>query len=129
MNQIMIDTNIFDKLIRDEFFPEVLESIAQKKIELVTSVIQEKELAKIEDSRKSKLIAVIPRRVIPVVGIDCDQFDYSWDHQMAITAFTHHYTFVTEDQKLLEWCQINYPQHCCLNYQQFIVMVLKYNLA
>lgn len=50
MKQIMLDTNIFDKLITDEYFPEVWQAAAGS-IQLVTCEIQEQEIASIKDQK------------------------------------------------------------------------------
>lgn len=124
MKQIMLDTNIFDKLITDEYFPEVWQAAAGS-IQLVTCKIQEQEIASIKDQKKRQLIASIPRQVVPPITLPASSGKHRADQIIAHTAASCCDLFVTEDRKLQEWFTQQYPEHRCINYQQFVALVLQ----
>ncbi|MGB4615041.1 MAG: hypothetical protein WBI59_03210, partial [Limnochordia bacterium] len=72
MKRIMFDTNIFDKLITDQFSPDVWQAADSGRLIIVTCEIQELEISRINDSRKRRLIQSIPRQVIASVSTNSD---------------------------------------------------------
>jgi len=122
MKQVMIDTNIFDSLITDTFFPDVWQALESGKFKIITTPVQEQEIAKIKEERERKLIQSIPRWVIPLANSDSED---SNDFKIGHTAAACCDILVTEDNKLRAWFQSHYPQHTCYNYQQFIAWVLQ----
>jgi len=120
MKLIMFDTNVFDKLIGDLFFPDVWQAAASRQLALVTCEIQEQEIAGIKDHRKRRLIQSIPRQVIPSAEAAGDGLRLPPDLLIAHTAAANCDLFVTEDRRLLGWYQQHYPDKCCVDYQGFI---------
>jgi len=121
----MIDTNIFDKLIQDSFFPDIWQSLEARLLCFVTTEIQEEEINNISDSRRKKLLQSIPRQVIPLAINNIDEVEkHLNDRLIAETAVQHCDLFVTEDRQLQEWYQAHFPNHQSWNYQEFIVWFL-----
>ncbi|HHT36305.1 MAG TPA: hypothetical protein GX019_03920 [Firmicutes bacterium] len=121
----MIDTNIFDKMIADEYFPEIWQAVSSGMVKLLTCEIQEEEISRIQNPRKLQLIQSIPRQVVPQVSLDDPGDDLGSDLRIAHTAAKCADAFVTEDKKLQEWYQEHYPNHPCLNYQDFLILILR----
>ncbi|HPZ30448.1 MAG TPA: hypothetical protein PLW17_03230 [Limnochordia bacterium] len=125
MKRIMFDTNIFDKLITDQFFPDVWQAADSGQLIIVTCEIQELEISRINDSRKRRLIQSIPRQVIASVSTNSDH-QATPDLIIAHTAAAHCDMFVTEDRRLLGWYQEHYGGKPCYDYQEFISWFLRY---
>lgn len=127
MKQIMIDTNIFDKLITDSYFPDIWHALNAGLIKLITTPIQEKEISNITNARKKQLISIIKRTVIPLVQAS-EEVQYPQltpDIQIAYTAADSADIFVTEDKPLRQWYQNHYPNHIIYDYQQFLIWFLQ----
>ncbi len=127
MKQIMIDTNIFDKLITDSYFPDIWNAINAQLIKFLTTPIQEKEISNITNARKKQLISIIKRTVIPLVQAS-EEVQYPQltpDIQIAYTAADSADIFVTEDKPLRQWYQNHYPNHIIYDYQQFLIWFLQ----
>lgn len=127
MKQIMIDTNIFDKLITDSYFPDIWHALNVGLIKLITTPIQEKEISNITNARKKQLISIIKRTVIPLVqASEAVQYpQLTPDIQIAYTAADSADIFVTEDKPLRQWYQNHYPNHIIYDYQQFLIWFLQ----
>lgn len=109
MNRIMFDTNAFDRLICDQFFPDVWQAASRGMLQLFTCEIQEQEIARIENKRKRCLIQSIPRQVIASAA-SCEASGNHLHHDpkqmppdlvIAHTAAQYCSLFVTEDRQLL----------------------------
>jgi hypothetical protein len=71
--QFLLDSNIFDKIVETPgAFRLVQRLVADGKIELVVTHIQEDELARITDEQKRQEIASVPRTVTPTAGFILD---------------------------------------------------------
>ncbi|HHX02050.1 MAG TPA: hypothetical protein GX739_05180 [Firmicutes bacterium] len=125
----MFDTNIFDKLIIDQFFPDIWQAAASGLLTLVTCEIQEQEIAGIKDPRKRRLIQSIPRQVVPSKAVDREQLPPIPDLIIAHTAAASCDLLVTEDRQLQQWYQQYYTGKPCFDYQQFISWFLENILA
>ncbi|NMB38143.1 MAG: hypothetical protein GX994_01015 [Firmicutes bacterium] len=123
----MIDTNIFDKLITDSYFPDIWNAINAQLIKFLTTPIQEKEISNITNARKKQLISIIKRTVIPLVqASEAVQYpQLTPDIQIAYTAADSADIFVTEDKPLRQWYQNHYPNHIIYDYQQFLIWFLQ----
>lgn len=122
----MIDTNIFDKLISDSFFPDIWDALATKLIEFNTTEIQETELNKISDPNLKRLLNGIPRRVIPLTKAEVkSDFKHRNDLLIAQTAAESCDLFITEDKSFQEWYKIHYPDNICFSYQEFLAWFLR----
>lgn len=121
----MIDTNIFDKLVSDTYFPDIWNALQAQLISFVTTEIQEQEIGNITNERQKQLLQSIPRKLVPLdaqMALVADKHEH--DRRIAATAAVLCDMFVTEDRTLQEWHQQNYPHHLCCDYQDFRVWFL-----
>lgn len=127
MKQIMIDTNIFDKLIADSYFPDFWFALNEGLIKFQTTQIQEEEISSIPHGRKKQLINCIKRTVIPCIQESTikEYPKLTPDLKIAHTAAGSADIFVTEDKSLRQWYQNHYPNHIIYDYQQFLTWFLK----
>ena len=74
----IFDTMIFDKIIADDAFRgDVLNLVTSGQLVILTTHVQEAQIAQIKDATKREAIAAIPRTIIPTGGA---VWDYSvWD--------------------------------------------------
>lgn len=122
----MIDTNIFDKLIQDPFFPDIWDALEAKLLSFVTTRVQEEEISKIHDQRRKKLLQSIPRTVIPLALEPVTEPDkHRNDRLIAETAMHCCNMFVTEDKPLQEWCNSHCKDYHSYDYQEFLAWFLK----
>jgi predicted nucleic acid-binding protein len=69
----MIDTNIFDLVVANDGVAAKLREVIQNgKVKILSTHIQEDELAEITNLEKRKKIALVPREVIPTHGFVVD---------------------------------------------------------
>ncbi len=121
----MIDTNVFDKLIADPYFPDIWSALEAKEFQFVTTIIQEEELNTIPDLRQKSLLQSIPRSVVPLWSESSLNVDKHANDQMIAAAALHWAgVLITEDHALHEWIKLNLPSLQVLGYQEFLVWFL-----
>ncbi len=127
MKQIMIDTNIFDKLIADPYFPDIWNALEDQRITFITTPIQEEEINQIVEDRKRQLRQSIPRKVVPCPGVsEIHQDDkHKNDRLIVEAAIESADALITEDQTLIEWCIVHRPDLTIITYQQFLIWFLQ----
>lgn len=71
--RFMLDTMIFDQIVADPSFADSLREAARSgSITIVTTHIQEDQIADIRDDEKREAISRIPRAVVPTTGFALD---------------------------------------------------------
>jgi hypothetical protein len=71
--RFMLDTMVFDHIVADAAFAEVVrDAVRSGSITIVTTHIQEDQIAAIPDEEKRTAISRIPRRVVPTTGFVLD---------------------------------------------------------
>ena len=66
MLRVMLDTNIFDRIIKIPGLVEHLQSLtANDRLDIVVTHVQEDELAGIQEAEKRRAIQQVPRRSVP----------------------------------------------------------------
>jgi predicted nucleic acid-binding protein len=107
----MVDTNVFDAVADDEALRAVvLQAIAQKRLRLVTTPVQEEQLAAVPDPRRRKALRRLPREVVPAPPRPGDDYAAVWagqpkhvaDAVIADTARARCDVLVTEDKRLAQ---------------------------
>ncbi len=123
----MIDTNIFDKLITDSYFPDFWQALDAEDIQILTTEIQEKEINRISDERKRLLITSIKRDVVPLSPLNpqVNSEEITGDIRIALTAAISADLFVSEDKELRLWYEKHFPHQLVYDYQQFRVWFLQ----
>lgn len=120
----MIDTNIFDKLVCDSFYPDMWTALESKKMQFITTEIQEQEIARLPNSHRKKLYKHIPRSVI-ALDLQAESAECTADQLIANTAADSCDIFVTEDKALRRWFEQQYPEHLLFSYQDLRVWFIK----
>jgi len=149
MIEIMLDTNIYDKLIENkELLDLLINLIETKKIIIITTHVQENEVKKIRNKLKKDKIRRIPRQIIPtnaaVWGFS-ELGSSSWgggylketnhsnklsDAMIGSTAFSKADILVTEDIKFYNKMLINSNKFNlkCLKFDDFKTFILELSL-
>lgn len=69
----MLDTMIFDHIVADPVLAEMVrEAVRSGRITIVTTHVQEDQIAAIPDESKRRAISRIPRRTVPTIGFALD---------------------------------------------------------
>ena len=107
----MVDTNAFDAIADDEVLRDlVVRAIAEKRLKLVTTPVQEEQLAAVPDPRRRKALRRLPREVVPVPDLPGDDYAAVWagqpkhvaDAVIADAARASCDVLVTHDRRLTE---------------------------
>lgn len=107
----MLDTNAFDAIADDEALGAlVLQAIADKRLRLVTTPVQEEQLAAVPDPSRRKALRRLPREVVPVPAAPGDDYAAVWagqpkhvaDAVIADATRTRCDVLVTQDRRLSE---------------------------
>ena len=71
--RFMLDTMIFDHIVADPVLAEMVrETVGSGRITIVTTHVQEDQIAAIPDERKRRAISCLPRRTVPTMGFVLD---------------------------------------------------------
>src|SRR5439155_11967237 len=67
--QFLMDSNIFDKIVDTPGALQLVETlVADGKVELLVTHVQEDELARIPDEQRRQRVALVPRTIAPTYG-------------------------------------------------------------
>lgn len=102
----MIDTMVFDATVDDpELHAGALAAVAERRLRLVTTPLQEEQVAAIGDARRRKALQALPREVVPPAPrptIAEPRAKHAADALIADTARERCDVLVTEDGRLTE---------------------------
>ncbi len=122
----MLDTNVFDEMISDEFFPDI-EACIGKYFQFLSTPIQEEEIANIPGARYRRLINALPRTVVPFVKEEGPkvQEKHQKDLGIVLSAIENAAVLLSNDQGLQSFAKKHYPELEVWNYQEFVSFCLR----
>jgi hypothetical protein len=104
MLRAMIDTMVFDRLVDDpEAFETVKRALRERRLALLTTPVQEAQIAAVRDPRRRKQLRTVPREVVPTRGdVAAAGRRHLADAMIADAALARSDLLVTEDRRLTE---------------------------